>query len=106
MKKKSSKKLASSLIHAHFPGLEIEELYTAQRKFPSTLRADLQLALEDIFKNQYQGKLVGLFRSYPVGGLSACFLQVAHSMSNCLVDRLAELQINLISNLRYRQNFA
>ncbi|MCW5823057.1 MAG: 26S protease regulatory subunit [Cyanobacteria bacterium TGS_CYA1] len=79
MKKKSNKKLASSLIHTHFPGLEIDELYTAQRKFPSTLRADLQLALEDIFKNQYEGKLVGLFRSYPVGGLTlSTFLDDSH----------------------------
>lgn len=78
-KNKSKKKLASVLLESHFPGLEISELYTAQRKFPSTLRADLQIALEGVFKEKYSGSLIGLFRSYPVAGLAiSTFLDNEH----------------------------
>jgi hypothetical protein len=59
------KRLASRLVKEHFPNLALHELVTATREFPITARADLQLALDDLFNTRYKpAKFVGIHSQY------------------------------------------
>lgn len=59
------KTLASSLVKQHFPNLPLHEIVTATREFPITARADLQLALDELFRTRLKPvKFVGIHSQY------------------------------------------
>ena len=57
--------LASSLVTEHFPKLRPHEIVSATRDFPITARPDVQLTLDDLFKNRLKpAKFVGVHSQY------------------------------------------
>src|SRR5690348_10760321 len=69
MKSKSKKKMLTPLLVAHklarhFKGQPLEQLVTASRSFPVSALVDLQIAMDAIFSEKFQGELCGLHRRF------------------------------------------
>jgi AAA+ superfamily predicted ATPase len=62
--KKTDDVSACSALRKHFDTLPLESLITASRTFPVTSRVDLQVALEQVFRERYQGELIGVHSQY------------------------------------------
>jgi|SRR5579859_1301263 len=65
--KKSTKAnimLAQAALKHHFGRQPLEALITASRTYPIMARVDIQVALEKIFKNRFQAKMMGLHAQY------------------------------------------
>jgi len=76
-RRKSSLPLAEALLRRHFGKHRLENLVTASRTFPVTARVDLQCALEKMFVNHPDVKLLGVHRHY-----SHDTLTIAHLLAN------------------------
>ena len=44
----------------HFAGVQLGEIVTAAREFPSISRVDIQMALEKMFEKRSDSKLLGI----------------------------------------------
>lgn len=69
MKAKSKKKMLTPLLVVHklahhFKGQPLEQLVTASRSFPVSALVDLQIAMDAIFSEKFQGELCGLHRRF------------------------------------------
>jgi hypothetical protein len=62
--KKSGTVTACHAMRQHFGEQALEGLVTSSRTFPPTSRVDLQMALERLFKEQYEADLVGVHPQY------------------------------------------
>lgn len=64
-KAKQTHKFVHSLLQEHFADLKPEEIVTAVRVFPIRMQADLQIALDNLFKNELpSARAVGLHQRY------------------------------------------
>jgi hypothetical protein len=75
-KQNSQSPLALDALGKHFGKQLLSSLVAASRTFPVTSRADLQLALENIFATTYQAKLIGVHPQYSHESLSTAHLVV------------------------------
>lgn len=53
-----------ALLRDHFGNASLTELVTSSRSFPITSRVDLQAALERVFENHFEAKLLGFHAHY------------------------------------------
>ncbi len=76
--KRDPSSLMMTVLTKHFAGLPLTSIVTATRKFPTTSRADLQVALDKLFASKnYSSKMYGAHRNY---GFSAL------TFANCLEE--------------------
>jgi len=61
---KSALPLAETVLRRHFGKRRLENLATASRTFPVTARVDLQFALEKLFEDHRDVKLLGIHRHF------------------------------------------
>ena len=62
--KKSKIPLAETALNRHFGKLPLHDLVTASRTFPMTARVDVQLALDKMFAQQPNAKLLGVHTQF------------------------------------------
>jgi hypothetical protein len=73
----SNDALAENLLKRHFRKLLLQDLITASRTFPLTARVDVQLALNKMFSERPDAKLVGVHAQYHHETLT-----IAHLLGN------------------------
>lgn len=80
------------VLQKHFEGVQLGEIVAAAREFPMTSRVDLQVALDQIFEQQANAKLLGILslmmghqpassRSLRIGAVPKNNRQINGSMS-------------------------
>jgi len=73
-RRRRSTRVAEAAVRQHFGQDALDNLVTAARTFPVTARVDLQLALEQLFRDRYPAKLVGVHAQYHHETLSVASL--------------------------------
>lgn len=67
---KRTEVLAADMLRNHFGDITMSDIVTASRKFPPTTRADLQLAIEEVFSDRFKSDAIGLYQHYSYGTTS------------------------------------
>src|SRR5580692_9133084 len=75
--KKPTLPLAETAVKGHFRRHRLQDLVTASRTFPVTARVDVQLALEKLFAERSDAKLLGLHTQFRHETLT-----IAHILGN------------------------